>query len=118
MKKIIILITVCFVCSCKTSQVNYTDWNKLIEGSWKLTAKYQVNYPRIIFTEKGAVFNSLADTIYGFSCTIKKNNLILFDGVKSKTSNKILKLTEDSLVFETLLENPTPQRYVREKTNN
>ena len=115
MKKIAFLITICFICSCKTSQLNYTDWNKLLEGSWKLTTKYQVNYPRISFTERGAVFNSLADTIYGFSFEFNKNDLLLRNQYQVEKHNKILKLTQDSLVFETLLENTTPQRYVREK---
>jgi len=116
MKKYIFLATICFVCSCKPSQINYSEWNNLIEGSWKLTEEYQTNYPRITFTKGGAVFNSLADTIYGFSCTIKSKNLILFDGINPKTHNKIIKLTQDSLIFETLLENLTPQRYIREKS--
>lgn len=100
--------------SCITSKTNQNDWNKLIEGSWKLTVKYQTNYPTIQFTKGGVVFNSLVDTIYGFSCTLKRKDLILFDGINPGTHNKIIKLTQDSLIFENLLEHKTLQVYIRE----
>ena len=103
--------------SCVTSKTNQNDWNELIEGNWRLTVKYQTNYPTIQFTKGGAVFNSLADTIYGFSCTLKRKDLILFDGINPKTHNRIIKLTQDSLIFENLLEHKTPQVYIRESKN-
>jgi hypothetical protein len=113
-KKFFLSSSVILLFSCTSSKINNNDWNSLIEGRWRLTIKYQTNYPTIEFTKGGAVFNSLADTIYGFSCTLKKSDLILFDGVNPKKHNRIIKLTKDSLIFENLLEYKTPQVYIRE----
>lgn len=112
-KSFLLYSSLILLCSCMTSKTNQNDWDKLI-GKWRLTVKYQTNYPTIQFTKGGAVFNSLADTIYGFSCTLKKKDLILFDGINPETHNRIIKLTQDSLIFENLLEHKTPQAYVRE----
>lgn len=101
--------------SCVTNKTTKNDWNKLI-GIGRLTVKYQTNYPTIQFTKDGAVFNSLADTIYGFSCTLKKKDLILFDGINPETHNKIIKLTQDSLIFANLLEHKTSQVYIRDSS--
>src|SRR5580765_3547723 len=103
-----------FMCSCSTSKKNYKPWSKLIEGEWKLVEPSdQVNYPTIEFIKKDATFNSFADTIFYYSYKLKENDLILNDGINSKRHNKIIQLTQDSLIFETLLKKPTHQVYLR-----
>jgi hypothetical protein len=111
--KVILYLFLSLLYSCGSSKKNYKDWNQSIEGKWKLTVGYQVNYPKIEFTKGGAVFYSLADTVYGFSCRMIKSDLILFDGINPETHNRIKKLTQDSLVFENLLEHKSPQVYIR-----
>ena len=106
-----------FSVSCGAStRVKYHNWNNLIKGEWKLAVLDQVNYPIISFGKnKEATFNSLADTIYYYSYSIRKDELILSDGTNGKKYNKILELTQDSLIFETLLEKNFSQHYVRVK---
>ena len=109
-----ILLYIISVSCGVSSQVKYTNWNKLIEGEWKLVELDQVNYPTIEFNKKqGATFNSADDTIYYYSYKLKKDDLILNDGTNADEHAKILKLTRDSLIFETLLLKTYLQRYVR-----
>lgn len=115
MRIIILLAIIASLYSCKTTKIGYSQWNKSIQGKWELKVKSQVNYPEVEFTKGGAVFNSLADTIYGFACKMKNNYLILDDGEKHVTRNKIIKLTTDTLIFANLLEHSTPQPYIKKK---
>jgi len=114
MMKIIFYISLSFLLSCASQKKSSKVQASYIVGSWRLITPTDYNYPTIKFTRGGAVFNSLADTIYGFSFTIRGNSLILNNGYKIYKNNKILKLTPDSLIFKSLLEKKTPQVYVRQ----
>ena len=53
------------------------------------------------------------DTSYIYGYNIEDNDLIILKYDTPKIRNKILKLTKDSLILETLLENKTKQVYYR-----
>jgi hypothetical protein len=114
MRKYSYFIWLIVVLSCNTTKIDSAVQQALLIGKWRLINKNQINYPTLEFTNGGAVFNSFADTIYGFSYKLKRNDLILDDGINLKMHNKIYKLTADSLIFQNLLEHKTVQKYVRQ----
>lgn len=115
-KKITLYISLCFFCCCSTVKHDYTGWHQLIEGKWVLLNQTIYNYPAIKFNNNsGATFGSRSDTIFFFQYTLRKNDLLLKDIKGVQTHNEILKLTNDSLIFKTLLEQKDRQIYVRMK---
>ena len=104
------LIILC--ASCTSTKV--VSNNELIIGTWNLTTT-QINYPAIKFekADRIAWFHSKADTLYFFHYKLEKHNLILIDNNNKKTENEIILLNQDTLRFKALLENQTPQIYIR-----
>ena len=114
MNKLLLFLGLIVFFSCGTAQ-KFSEWNNLLKGKWRLAVDDQVDYPFIRFDSGGlAVFNSLADTIYGFRYELKNNNLTLYNSRFNKT-NKIILLNKDSLVFKSLLELDSLQTYIRLK---
>lgn len=87
-----------------------------IKGVWLLADHpKQVNYPEIIFEDETAVFLSMADTIYRFQYQIIEDDLILKDLKGNSEKAHIVLLTDSLLVFKTLRENQTEQKYTKVK---
>jgi hypothetical protein len=85
-----------------------------IYGSWYLHSSL-INYPELTFSvDSIAIFKSRGDTVYRFRFYTKNDTLFLTDFFKKRATAKILTLSQDSLIFETLLENNSIQRYSRE----
>ena len=108
----ILCIVIMFSCgNVLNNQQNYRLEN--IVGKWLLTVK-QVNYPSLIFSsDSTAIFNSMGDTVYRYKFYIDKTELVLRDINGKTTKDKILKVDSDSLIFETLADNKTVQKYCK-----
>lgn len=115
MKKLNNILCIVMIISCGNFANNDSRVfkNEKIIGKWVLSVK-QVNYPSLHFNaDSAAIFNSLGDTIYRYKFHIDKSYLILRD-INGKTlKDKILKLDNDSLIFETLADNKFIQKYYR-----
>jgi hypothetical protein len=111
-KPIIVLSTILMLLACGSSQKINSVSNEII-GTWCLVGN-QINYPTITFKpDKLATFDSKMDTVYSFRYSISKPYLKIIQPDASIIENRILILTKDSLIFETLLENKTQQVYYR-----
>jgi hypothetical protein len=112
MKKVITILIIYALASCGATH----KLNKLqdsIIGTWCLVEN-QTNYPTITFRADAlATFDSRIDTVYSFKYSIDGKYLNLVQPDTSISRNRILTLSKDSLVFETLLENKTKQTYYR-----
>ncbi len=98
-------------CKAQNKQLESKD----IMGKWSLTTD-NINYPQLTFLkDSSAIFTSRGDTVYRFKYYIKSSDLILKDINNVTSKDKIIKLNQDSLVFETLRVNKQPQRYFRKK---
>lgn len=112
MKKAIIILIVGALVSCGATR-KLNRGQDLIIGTWCLVGN-QVNYPTITFrTDALATFDSRIDTVYSFKYSIDGKYLNLVQPDTSISRNRILTLSKDSLIFETLLENKTKQTYYR-----
>ena len=107
MKKAILGVMVfVFIQSCSV--------NKSIVGEWCLDDNTQLNYPVIKFgVDSIAVFSSKMDTVYSFKYYKKGDYLHLVQPTGNIAKEKILYISKDSLVFKSLIENKTPQRYIK-----
>lgn len=106
--KIIILgvIGFIFIQSCTV--------NKSLVGKWCLNDNTHLNYPTITFgIDSIAVFSSKMDTVYSFKYYKKNNYLHLVQPTGEVIKEKILYLNKDSLVFKSLIENKTLQKYTK-----
>lgn len=109
-----LLLTSLIACS-NLSRQQTDNFASDIVGEWQLTVK-QVNYPKLIFNrDSTAIFTSMGDTIYRYKYYVEKSNLVLRDIDGKLTRDKILKLSKDSLIFETLAINRSVQRYIRDQ---
>jgi hypothetical protein len=87
----------------------------LIYGKWRLN-KIQVNYPGIeLSPDSIIIMRSRADTIYTHKYYIKDSSLNIIMPNNEIIANRMKKLTIDSLILETLLENKEEQVYIRYK---
>jgi hypothetical protein len=94
-------------------QKRINDLGNEIIGTWCLVSN-QINYPRIKFNaDKLATFDSRIDTVYFFAYSINKASLKLVERDSTISENRILLLTKDSLIFETLREHKSLQVYYR-----
>lgn len=111
-----ILIFGILLCSCsisKKSSTNNSISDNEILGRWcsKLNT---ADYPHLTFRQDGyVIFDCKIDTVFGLKYTVNRNYLLITPTNKPINSNKILKLTQDSLILETLLELKTEQVYYR-----
>lgn len=111
MKNVIIILVALF-CSCTTSKNTASSNNKIL-GRW-CSKSYPTNYLYLTFRQNGYVtFDCKIDTVFGLKYTLNKNQLSMVSTDKSTFKSKILKLTQDSLVLETLLALQTQQVYYR-----
>ena len=86
--------------------------NKIL-GKW-CALKRTADFRHLIFRQDGYVtFDCKIDTVFGLKYSIKGNYLSTSQTNKTIIKNKILKLTNDSLVFETLLDHKTKQVFYR-----
>lgn len=107
-----IIIALVTLFSCVSMDKKNYQYENLI-GTWVLTKK-QVNYPELTFNkDKTCFFTSMGDTIYRFKYELEKDKLILEDILGTVKKNRILKLTKEELVFETLWENKSKQEYIK-----
>jgi hypothetical protein len=105
---ILVVVLGCFSCREFPNQ-------EIIYGRWRLN-KIQVNYPGIeLSSDSIIIMRSRADTIYSHKYYIKDSNLNIIMPDNEVVANKIKKLTIDSLILETLLENKEEQIYIRYK---
>lgn len=90
---------------------------KGLAGSWILIDKTMVNYPEIIFEEQGtALFKSKGDTLYRYHYQLKADSTIELTDVRGqKYDVKIVKLSEDSLIFQRLTDQKEVQVYLRKR---
>jgi hypothetical protein len=110
MKNIIVFL-VFLHCSCSALK-NGGAKNKII-GRW-CSLSTQADYPHLTFRQDGyAFFDCKIDTIFGLKYILDRSQLIFISTDKPTYKSKILKLTEDSLILETLLEHNTKQVYYR-----
>lgn len=109
-----IVIALVTLFSCVSMDKKNYRYENLI-GTWILTKK-QVNYPELTFNnDKTCIFTSMGDTIYRFKYDLKRDELILEDMEGTIKKNRILKLTKEELVFESLWENKTKQDYIKKR---
>jgi hypothetical protein len=98
--------------SCGT--VKNIHKNTDIFGTWCLVATNEINYPTITFKENSfATLGSKMDTVYGHKYYLKGDKLYFVLADAKVSRNKIIKLTGDSLILETLLSNNQKQSYYR-----
>lgn len=115
MKNVILIFGVLFY-SCIASKKgptenNITD-NKIL-GRWCSTSN-TADYPHLTFEKDGyVIFDCKIDTVFGLKYSLDNNYLLVTPTDKPINRNKILKLTQDSLILETLLELQTKQVYYR-----
>src|ERR1700722_4554651 len=111
MKSIVIILgLLCGSCST-TKQMNNSS-NGII-GRWCAVSN-TANYPHLTFRQDGyVIFDCKIDTVFGLKYSIHDNYLQLVPEMKPIARNKILKLSKDSLVLETLLEYKAQQVYYR-----
>ena len=102
--------------SCSTTKKNYQSFPELINGSWKISNTSRSFITGIEFSKTGGIFYNTGDTLLGYRYKIDEDILTLTDGNNVTTTNKILKLTKDSLIFRSLLWDSTKQSFVRVKS--
>ena len=114
MKRSIFYAIILFLYSCGISQKTQQQLKEKIIGNWNTVQPSQTFYYNLEFNKNGAVFYTTGDTIMYYAYEFKRKNfLLLRDRNSQKAHNKIIKLTQDSLIFENFLEYKTPQVYVR-----
>lgn len=111
----LILLLVCTAYMKKETEYRQKKPESILYGSWILQNKDAINYPQIIFNEDyTAIFKSRGDTIYRFTYLLKGANLTLQSITGEEETYEIVKLNNDSLVFNGLRENLEQQIYIRE----
>lgn len=87
--------------------------NYTIIGRW-CSKSSTADYPHLTFKQDGYVFfDCKIDTFFALKYTLNKNYLLLTPTDQAIIKDKILKLTNDSLIFETLLDHKIKQEYYR-----
>lgn len=98
--------------SCFLIATSRSNSAKLV-GRWCLIDN-QINYPTLTFqSDSLAIFGSRGDTVYRFKYYVKAQTLYLIRPEGEIVQNKILNISNDSLRFESLLENKTVQAYYK-----
>lgn len=93
----------------------YGSWI-LTENRTALSTESQINYPEIIFRQDSlAIFRSRGDTIFYYSYYLDGCCLYLQNEKYRSNCNQIIKLSNDTLTFKTLIENDKEQKYYRTK---
>lgn len=115
MKNIILIFGV-LLFSCSTSKKSSTDNsivdNKII-GRW-CSKSSMADYPHLTFRQDGyVIFDCKIDTVFGLKYAMDFNYLLVTPTNKPISKSKVLKLTQDSLILETLLELQMKQVYYR-----
>lgn len=111
--KILFFLLILSIISCSTTKNSFNI--NVVEKTWHLNKK-QVNFPTVIFySNNTCIFSSMGNTLYRFNYKIKNNYLILEDLNKNISKDKILKVSKDSLIFESLWTNKEKQIYVKNK---
>lgn len=115
MKRTLSLILILLaLCSCQFSKKN-NSFSKTIQSKWIYVKGEDAFYQRLEFYNQYVIVYTFGDTILSYKYKIRRNNLILSDVNKTKVSNRIYKLSSDSLIFMRLLENRTEQVFTNEK---
>lgn len=115
MKNVTLIFGILFY-SCITSKkvdMKNSVNNDLIIGRW-CSSLNTADYPHLTFRQDGyAIFDCKIDTVFGLKYKIEGSHLLFISATKSIDRNKILELTQDSMILETLLELETKQVYYR-----
>ena len=110
---LIMIVAFIFSSGCVTSS---NTLKRTLKGKWCVYTE-KVNYPKIELGPKyRIVLMSRADTVYTYKYHLKKDKLGIILSLKDTVYHEILKLTKDSLILETFLENKEIQRYFRCET--
>lgn len=111
MKNVFIIIAI--LLSCNTTK-KIKGGSDTIIGRWCLLNSNQLNYPTLTFgADSIAIFSSKMDTVYSFKYFVQGNYLNLVQPSTRVNKDRILKLTSDSLILETLLEHKINQVYYK-----
>lgn len=115
MKSLTITVSCLFLLSCNTLSEQSKPIN--MKGEWISLSSVSINYPSLLISDSSAVFTSRGDTVYRFKYSIDPISRILWltDPFNKKLSAKILKVDNDSLVFDRLWDLDTKQRFSRNK---
>jgi len=106
------LMLILYSCSIN-KRLSYT--NSDIIGRWALT-KESINYPTLDFQKDSTVtLYSRGDTVYSYNYYLNKTELVLNYMNRTVYKDRILRLDKDSLIFETLAQNKSIQKYKRIK---
>jgi len=89
--------------------------DKKIIGIWDTIDEDAISCVQLDFESEEVTFFNRSDTIYTFQYTFSGNTLILEKYGNKIFETKILKLTKDSLVFESLLKGKKKRTYLRKK---
>jgi hypothetical protein len=104
-----------FVSSCYSQKKIESE--KAIQNTWCLVKRPEgpeINYGRIILNNESIIeLRSRADTVYSYKYRIEKGYLTIIKDTNDIIKNRILKLTEDTLILGSLLEKQTTQIYYR-----
>jgi hypothetical protein len=107
----IIVFLLLFLCSCGTSK-NGGKKDKVL-GRW-CAFSTQADYPHLSFRQDGYVlFDCKIDTFFSLKYSLSNNKLLLMPTNNPISQSRILKLTQDSLILETLLGHKELQVYYR-----
>jgi|SRR5580700_9732397 hypothetical protein len=110
MKNIIFILAI-LLCSFFAIQDKAGDSEIL--GRWCSTLR-NATYPHLTFKQDGYVlFDCKIDTFFARKYIITGNELLFSSKDKLMDKSSILKLTKDTLILATLLENKTVQVYYR-----
>lgn len=100
-----------FACSV-TKKSERPNEKKLIVGIWRSIDKAS-KYPSINFSlDTLASVGSTIDTVFWFRYQVKKKHLFLKSGSR-ESKDKILRLDQDSLIFDSFLDVNRKQSYYR-----
>ena len=87
-----------------------------VKGKWLTADNLQRAYLSLDFADSTVVFDTRGDTILRFSYRLDRQAgaVVLTDIYNRTVSCRVLKATDDSLIFANLWDLPTPQRFAKE----
>jgi hypothetical protein len=108
----VVCLSLFLSCYSATSSNRYTDL-QLLQGTWYGEEKDL--YHTIYFQDSThIVLDSHIDTLFNYEYKLVGSSLYLYKAHgELLNSNRILKLTSDSLIFENLIDKEGIQRYAR-----
>ena len=116
MKRLLILcgILVLSGCSEPNKHVSIKNTSLPIQGKW-FAASPDASYASLDFVNSTVVFDNRVDTImrFAYSTNYNTREIKFIDQLNRQESAKVLKLDNDSLIFDRLWDLNTIQRFCR-----